>query len=64
MLVVFFRNYTVLHDKGSCCFGGDDLLGLYLVDGDTEVDVTVGDTVVGRKSRSFLGKVVAHSYTI
>ena len=39
----------------SSCLGGDDLLGLQVVDG--WVDVSAGDIIAGRNSGSFLGKV-------
>lgn len=39
----------------SSCLGGDDLLGLQVIDG--RVDVSAGDIIAGRNSGSFLGKV-------
>ena len=48
-------SYKTLNETTSSCLGGDDLLGLKIVEKDA--NVAVGDVIVGRESGSFLGKV-------
>ena len=49
-----------MNEPTTSCLGGDDLLGLKITENDA--NVTVGDTVVGRESGSFLGKVSIISF--
>ena len=51
---LFSSEIKNLSEKSSC-LGGDDLLGLQVVNG--WVDVGAGDIIAGRNSGSFLGKV-------
>ena len=47
--------YKTLNETTSSCLGGDNLLGLKVMENDA--NITVGDIIVGRESGSFLGKV-------
>lgn len=48
-------DYKILNEEASSCLGGEDLRGLKVTD--SESNLTVGDTIIGRESGPFLGKV-------
>ncbi len=52
---IYLCRYKTLNETTSSCLGGDNLLGLKIMEKDA--NVTVGDIIVGRESGSFLGKV-------
>ena len=55
MFIIHLCRYKTLNETTSSCLGGDNLLGLKIMENDA--NVAVGDIIVGRESGSFLGKV-------